>query len=290
MIDYLFGSFPREVSIPRRRLVETWSAFMRHVNAANGFVPVFASIYRFPAYPNYNSAVIDKVAFDFDGLSTWYAVRRLHLAAEQRGWEHCFIFSGGGYHGYIRADPVHLDYPKSALRRFQDAITKGLAVPFDKTLRGDVSQCMRVPGTWNHRRGRFCYALLRERIDDPTPHTAVNDGAKQHFNTPEQCVFEGKAVNLKPYDAPLDEYADLELSEVDAGEAVEVVIHDSYIAALVTPDMGHQARARVIFWLVKEGYTLTEITGFLEQALNEAKYKHCVYFERQPQRIMEGYG
>lgn len=280
---------PRELAIPRRRAVEDWDVFMKTINAVNGYVPVFSTLYAFPNYPEYNSAIVDKVAFDLDGLDKWDALLRFQYAMEQRGWEHWFIFSGGGYHCYVGIEPTTLRYPNSALKRFHQAVSEGLALGDDRSLHGDVSQCIRIPGTWNPKRGRFCIAIPPGLVARGAG--AVADvAAKQRLFEAEEAVVPGIRPTLAAYDHPLEEYDDLDLPPVDVSEAAPIVIHDPFISQLLQPDMGHEARGRVIFWLVAEGYTVMEISGFLEETLSSEKYRHCVYHERQPQRIMEKYG
>jgi len=168
----MFTTFPREIASPKRFVVYSLEEFLFYVNTYNGKKDLYTSIYSFRRVENgklnYNSAVIDKIFFDFDGEDSYKGVKKFAKFLHDDGIKFAIHFSGGGFHIFIavESDEVINDY-RLAIKSCQEEIlnTYNLKQYCDTHVLGDIARITRIPNTFNLRRGRYCIPLLYEDLD-----------------------------------------------------------------------------------------------------------------------------
>jgi len=99
------NNFPREVGSPRKT-VYSKKELLDYINLYNGRKnAIYSSIYYFDTVtitnrPDYETAVIDCLYFDFDDkdCDAYNEVKKLHLFCKDKNIKHKINMSGRGYH------------------------------------------------------------------------------------------------------------------------------------------------------------------------------------------------
>ena len=320
---YLFDDYPREKSTPYRAgVVRNRHEMFTFVNAHNGRTNVYLSCFAYAklkdqTHPDYTSARIRHVPLDFDKEgpltpnSTFEtAVQeafRVHNKLLDRGIEHAADLSGGGIHLFIRAVPEAPLRPAAALNGAQQWVEKallgGIGASLDKmSFFGDPARVIRVPNTLNRNKSRWCIPLTARTFEDlaggngTMKEAAVRLAARPVEVSLEEYVYPGEPLDIAKWDSDLflpirSRYMDVHLSgEVPGGDVdtgIEVVVRNVAIAEIVHPQMNNAERGVVIMELMEEGYSEPEIIRFLREHLSPEKFSHCLYSERQVQRMYE---
>jgi hypothetical protein len=131
---------------------------------------------------------------------------------------------------------------------------------------------------------------------------ALNNGGIEQFTVRpvavalDEFVQPGDPLDISAWDdekfapvrgAKMDSEPGLGNGLEDTGVLIE--IRSPVVAALVKPDMRNEERFQVIMHLYEQGYSLGEVMRFLRENLSPEKFKHAVYYERQPQRVYQRY-
>ena len=169
----IFNKFPREVGAPRK-LVNNMKEFLDYVNVHNGKKKaVYTTIYMFKDIhsdgykPEYDTAEVDKIFFDFDykDCDSYQAAKTLHDYCKTKDLKHSIVMSGRGYHCYIYTKIQSLQFKKDAIKGGQMYFINKLGVVCDKQVIGDVCRLTRVPNTYNIKAGRFCIPLTEKQFN-----------------------------------------------------------------------------------------------------------------------------
>jgi hypothetical protein len=284
------------------------------INAHNGKTNVYLSCFHFKSMrtsnrPDYASAVVKWVPLDFDGLE--HAIPeafRLHNMLLDKGIEHCMDLSGGGLHVFVRATPEAVQSPAGALNGAQTWLEKaalgGAAQSVDKaSFFGDPARVIRVPNTFNRNKGRWCVPLTQKTFEwlaggngEIKERAAILSERPVEVSL-DEYVQPGEPLDISKWDSGLymparSRYRDmkmsgLEMDEEDSGVTVE--IRNPLIASLVHAEMNNDQRGKVILFLMEDGFNQAEIIRFLREHLSPAKFQHCLYSERQVQRMYSRY-
>lgn len=166
----MFDTFPREVGT-ERRIVFNEEEMYAYINRNKSIKDIYVSLYSFNVKGNsadYESAKIDKVFFDLDyELGDAYKdMLKLVRFAEDEGIRHGALFSGGGYHVYLKSNDDGVKSKKKALYNCHKKITKDLNLKSaDSHIFGDLARIVRFPMTFNFKRRKYCTPIMKSDLD-----------------------------------------------------------------------------------------------------------------------------
>ena len=181
----LFNSYPREMGFPERtgayRCIENFKEFAKAIDAFNGRKNVYATIYsfkkinngKFYKYPDYDTAIVDKVFFDLDSKNSVENIQTIHKILLAEDIKHTLIFSGGGFHCYVSTTICELNNKKDTVENMQRHIAKlcnlNIGEPelsdLDEHIIGDIARISRIPNTYNLKRKCFCIPIKEEDFE-----------------------------------------------------------------------------------------------------------------------------
>jgi len=303
----MFLAFPREIGL-NRKLIFNENQFYRYVNLYNGKLDVYTSLYAFSDYDyntkkaNYQTAVVNKLYFDFDGKNGLEQTRIFRDYLLKRNIAFTPIFSGGGFHFYVYARTSKREFPKEQLEAAQCFFIDKLGLEVDPTVISDLAQITRVPNTYNCKEGRrrYCIPMTPEQLD-----LALDDiyqlARRQQFLP--QVVFGHKVLNLdsvnyKPVHrsfafrnrgAPRNVVRKL---KIDFNNFTTLDIDPNRLkfpecvqTAIDKKIKGMWDRYIIILYLRSRLIKLNRTIEFLKDILTPEKFQHCLIEEKQPYYI-----
>ncbi len=294
----MFKEFPREVGPPRKVVfnIQEWLTF---VNKYNGMKKaVYTSIYTFqaidqigtkPMKPDYESATIDKLFFDFDdkSCSAYDECWDLHIHLVEENIKHIIIMSGRGYHLYILTLPFNSRNPRSCIYNAQHHFMDKLNLNVDSQVIGNPAQLARVPNTYNIKGLKFCIPLTQKQFEKGD-EVIKQLASKQNFV--KNIIIGDNLFDLTKFDYQSERFSEKAFFDIDAFE-------DSYnadyardcpncIKSIICQDnIGWKQRYLLILYFRELGYTMQEVYNILKEHLSENKFKHCIKDERQLQYL-----
>lgn len=286
-----FNTFPREVGAPRR-IVHNMKAFLKYVNVHNGKKKaVYTTVYSFSKLhedgykPNYESAIVDKLFFDFDDkdCNAYEEAMKMHKYCKQENIKHSIAMSGRGYHVYVYTIIQALQYPKDAIKGGQMFFINKLEITCDKQVIGDVSRLTRIPNTYNIKADRFCIPLTELQFN--TNDDFIKKQAKnQNFV---KDIFIGENMfDLKQYDIQTESEYNLDMGDMKSSADIKLgKLPHCIQTVLNNSEVNYKGRYLVILYFKEKGYTQDEIFKVLEQHLSPRKLYHCIREERQLQYL-----
>lgn len=181
----LFNTFPREMGFPERtgkyRCIEDKEEFIKIIDAFNGRKNVYTTIYSFGTIkegkyykiPDYDSAIVDKVFLDLDSKDSLVNIQKIHTALVKQDLKHTMIFSGGGFHCYIKCEKANISYKKECVMNMQRYVAELCKLTIgepekndiDEHIIGDVARISRIPNTYNLKRKCFCIPIKEEDFE-----------------------------------------------------------------------------------------------------------------------------
>lgn len=292
----LYNKFPRECG-PPRKVANNMNEWLKFVNIYNGKKSaVYTSIYNFKQIeikPNYDSAVIDKLFFDFDDKScnAWNECNKLHLDLLKNDIKHIIIMSGRGYHLYILTEEItNPQNIKSLIYNSQHHFIDKLQLIVDAQVIGNPAQLARVPNTFNIRGNRFCIPLTKNQFEKGDIY-CKELASKQNFV--KNVSIGEKLFNIKQFDYQTNKFNEntiFELNNInessnnidslkDAPPCIKNILNNK--------NSGWKERYLVILYYRELGYTKQEIFNILKKHLSEHKFRHCIIEERQLQYLWD---
>ena len=296
--EKMFKKFPREVG-PPRKVVYNIQEWLNFCNKYNGMKKaVYTSIYKFniidqvgtkPVKPEYNSAIIDKIFFDFDDKScnAWKECNSLHQELLKDNIKHIIIMSGRGYHLYYFSSPLSSENPKSLIYNSQYHFINKLKLTVDAQVIGNPAQLARVPNTFNIKGNRFCIPLTQEQFEKEDKY-CKQLASKQNFV--KKISIGEKLFDLKPFD-----YKTNIVEDINFELEFENSVNQNYMnncdikikKLLSKKELGWRERYLVILYFREKGFTMQEVYNILKEHLSKRKFKHCIVEERQLQYLFE---
>ena len=292
----IFNQFPREIGFPKRIIIHYKKDFLKIINRNNTKNNIIFSVYAFEdtqinygrESPDYQTAIVDKIFFDFDEEDCSLDMKKFHKYLMKKDLKHCVFFSGRGYHIYIFCNPNIINKQNTILR-IQKHFKKKLNIRVDEQTFGNLAQMGRVPNTYNLKRRRFCIPLSED--DLKLTHEEIREKAKQqvkNFSFNKIPIFSTKILKTKNFDSPPRVMkGDLETEDIkikdcnikikDAPPCISKVLKDS--------NAGYRQRGLLITYLREKNYTLEETEKILESFLNKKKWEHCKRTEKQVPRL-----
>ena len=193
----MFIRLPREVG-KERKLIHTIEDLINYINRNNGYTEVWVSLYSFAETTLkrgiYDTAIVDKIYFDIDGQDAYEQLQQWNDMFKD--YKRVINMSGGYFNTYLF--PKYFDANKQTLYNYHKEVFKDLDVVCkDPTFWGNLSKMVRVHGTYNVRRGRYCTSLTEKEIS-MKKEDIIEMAKKQRlkFNIINKG---GKLVNLDPY-------------------------------------------------------------------------------------------
>lgn len=291
----LFNRFPREVG-PPRKTVYNLKEYLNYINVHNGKKKaIYSSIYWFKKIkenfkPDYDSAVIDKIYFDFDDKScdAHFNMIKLHRFCEEKNLKHSVVMSGRGYHLYVHCKQARLKYKRHAIKQAQKYFIDKLKLIVDPQVIGNTAQLARIPNTYHPIAGRFCIPLNQDQLERGN-HYIRRLANRQNFV---KNIFIGKELfNISQFDSkPRLDFkfcVDLEVNKNMIEERVIENCPDCVRRIINTPDAGWKERYLLILYLRERGFLIEEAADTLKRCLSDRKFYHCIKEEKQLQYIYD---
>lgn len=291
----LFKSFPREVGPPRKTVynIEEWLKF---VNMYNGKKKaVYTSIYKFEKIesngkPNYESAIVNKLFFDFDDKSCegYKECNILHQFLLKEDIKHFIVMSGRGYHLYVLTNPIKPKNPKACIFNAQHNFIDKLKLTVDVQVIGNPAQLARVPNTFNTKGQRYCIPLTEEQFYKGDKY-CKELASKQNFI--KGTIIGNKLLDIKTFDS----INNSSYENIYKASETSINMNANYakdcppciLEILKRKNLGWKERYLIIIYFRDIGYTREEVCAILKQHLTEQKFKHCIVDERQLQYLFE---
>ena len=297
VIEQIFGTFPREIGLPRR-FVQSRNEFYELVNAYNGYCNLYSSVYSLPTKKDYYNAIVDKIYIDLDNLNEplnkqgipmtgkkkcWEATKKFHKYLVKKDLKHLVILSGNGFNIYIYVKPIKLNNPKEALRGAMRNLAEsaGLTIgkpqtnDIDEHIVGDTARISRIPNTWHLKAKRFAIPLVAEDFERSYGEICVF-AARQRF---EFEVFGNKLLDLIGFDrcAPMEEIAPVDIEEeIDADISQFMVLLPPFLVeSLKTGMCKHFDRYLQIIGSREMGIPLKVFDEIAQTYWTPEKYEHA---------------
>jgi hypothetical protein len=301
-----YSSFPREFGL-KRRVVKTKSDFWKAVNLHNGKMNCYTNLYDYTEHtewgkPIYESAIWDRVIWDFDGDNAFELTQQLSAHLEENNILHTNVFSGRGYHIYSFIKP-ELQSPQYAIRCYQTEVCKDLGIPLsvdsglDPTSIANGTKIIRIIGTMNTRAEgrRACLGVKKSMLQ--TSHESIREYAKKpHFklwgigeNDADLASFDSESLNFHTsYDGDLDfEFEGVPITREAIAPCIMSLLDNPNVK-----DDGRQIVASYLAYVAREGIdpqnlsydAKEEATDIVMQAIDEFSHPDSVKWKRYMQR------
>ena len=202
-ILYPESLFPRQFCKHERLPVKNFEELIKFLNMYNGICNCGATLYNYPS----ENLIIDKIGFDFDkdkkdptDEKCLEDIKKLHYDLKANDYEHTLVFSGRGFHCYLFTTAEKLMHPKNALKTAHNMFEKKLELTIDETIKGNIAQYFRTPGTLNLKSQRFAIFISEEDLEKGYKY--IFERAKNQQS--EMKIYGTKKFDLKIYDvAPI---------------------------------------------------------------------------------------
>lgn len=301
-----YSSFPREFGL-KRRVVKTKKDFWDSVNLHNGKMNCYTNLYDYKEHtewgkPDYNSAIWDRVIWDFDGANAFELTKQLSDHLTENNILHTNVFSGRGYHIYSFIDP-NLMSPQYAIRGYQTEVCRELGIPLsvdsglDPTSIANGTKIIRIIGTMNTRAEgrRACLGIPQSMLS--SSHEEVREYAKKpHFKlwgigneVADLTTFDSESINFgTKYDGDLEfEFEGVPITDDAIAPCIMSLLQNKDVK-----DDGRQIVASYLAYVAREGIdpqNLTydakeEATDIVLSAINEFQHPDSVKWNRYMKR------
>jgi hypothetical protein len=289
------GGLPRKIFTDEKE-------FLKFVNQNNGIKnAIYRSLYNFKdtmlkngkEIPNYETAIIDKVMFDFDDREcdnkAWEECNKLHQELCKEKIRHKINMSGRGYHLFILTEERDLKYPKSSIYNCQKFYIDKLKLLCDDKIVGNIAQMCRVANTYNAKAKRFCVPLTQDVFEKGDEYSK-NFGLMQRLRTYTSFMGGDKLLNLKQFDNETKQDCGIIIENLEQSSSDNIVLKDIPIfikELLEKKTSNYKERYLIILYFKESGNTKKEIYEILKQYLTPKKFHHCISEERQLQYLFD---
>lgn len=299
----LLDVFPRALGCPTQNFVaytpeQRDDYVKRHIKVSD----IYMSVYAFSEFDEYNdplrdSAILDKVFFDFDSAKWFEDMKKLHAWCKIYDILHYKQYSGNGSHFFIFID-MDIEHKKEALGNFQRWIQKQLTLKIDKKIIGDIGRIFRYPNSYNYKGRRYCIPIPDIILEDAT----ITEDWFYKNATKQELSFNGwsghKLLSLKRWDIQDLLYCDQGDVNVNL-KLIKPDIQTEYPefppcvqSWLSTPDLSGEGKFYLILFLKDQLFTKVpfdelEIISILKKSLEANEFDH--YFGSKSQRGHEGH-
>ena len=286
----VYTTFPREIRIPRKLVVNNQEELIQFINKNYKTSSLYMSVYAFTKWDgkkaDYNSAIVDKIYLDFDGYDKRREILKFSTVLIEKNIKHTIFFSGGGFHVYIYVNPkIKLNNKIQTLKNAQYYLIGKFDIHPDMQVvnSSPVARISRIINTYNFRRRKYCIPITRTDLAQPMEHIFKKSEKKQNPIT----IYGEKFFSIKKFDKDMPEFKPkIEMDDTIAGDISQIPLPPC-IKKLIKKEMRWRERYLLITWLKENTISRTMCKGFLKQILSEKKYWHCVHFEKQVKDIYD---
>jgi hypothetical protein len=269
----------------------------RHIKVGD----IYISVYAFSELDESNhvkreSAIIDKIFFDFDS-DQWFAdMMKVHYWAESYDLLHrCHYSANKGAHIYMFTNE-NITNKVEAVGNFQRWLQNQLDLQMDTKIIGDIARICRYPNSYNFKARRFCIPIPFSVLNPSLTENWLYKHATQQIFANAWCGH--KLLNLQRWDVQEFQYMDFDAEEVELN-AITPVIAENYKEFppcvqqwLSTPNLRDDQKFMLILYLKDQlittiPYDPKEIAGILKQTLSVDEFAH--YFSTKPMRHHTGH-
>ena len=268
----------------QRYIVNNIEELQQNIIKYNGRTNIYIEIYK--------DGIVDKVFFDFDGETKLPSVIKMHEWCKEQDLKHCVLFSGRGFHIYIKANSSGVKNPKNALGNAHVVLAHllGLTIgdpkkqDIDYHCKGNIQQIARIPFTLNIRtNGRRCVYL-----NDDLLKAGLEAIIEYSMGIEKNVWFYGhKELDLCAYDTPQDLDFDLIPVEIDKAKDVKELFPECIKNMLRNSELRYRDRMQLILYLRRIGYKPGEVYALLAKYLTKEKYEHCRFDEHQVENLFK---
>ncbi len=280
-----------EIGLPRR-VITSKREEIKFINKYNGMKKIFRTVYNFESMngvkPDYNSAIITKLFFDFDTEDCWNEANRLHQFLMKEDIKHHLIMSGKGYHIFVMTKSYKPINSKDCIYNAQHHFIDKLDLKCDRQVIGDNARLHRIPNTYNVKAKRFCIPITKEQF---MSGDAIIKAASQHQNFITNISVGDRLFDIEKFDYKSERFSD----PIFDNENFESSLNADYMndcddfikRLLLKKELGWHERYLIILYFKERGFTRQEVLEIIRENLTERKFKHCVFEERQLQYLFE---
>lgn len=283
LLRKLYVEFPRQFGVPKRFDIHSFEELKGNIKIYNGKTTCFTSVYNY-SNENRTDVNLNVIVFDFDpdGIyKPFDEMRKLYDYCKMNDYKSMVVFSGGGFHYYVYASNGNkLKNPKQALTNVHKAIITDTGISADTSLVGDLSQLIRIPGTRNVKRKRWCCFIDEDDIKQGFEYIQkyAEENRFGHYR-----VFGKRLLNIANYDTAPTITPSFEINKEETK-----LIEQSKILTAVRPCTAHillklktlshsyHERLAVIAEFRQMGFMRSQVKEMLKDFLPEHKWRHCV--------------
>lgn len=266
--------------------------FNECINKLNGKKNLYTSVYAFSRLkqneyqqmcPDYGSAIIDKLFFDFDSEKALDNVKKLHIYCLSKNIMHTIIFSGGGFHLYIFCEESPLMFPYDTVdngqRHFAKEVSLTIGEPqthdLDEAIVGDLARITRVPFTYNLKRKRWCLPVTHNDLIEKTYDDFKKIAEDDKNTTLTSPKTYGKIkVNLKAFDYQSPKRLEVLEDDIPLLGNITHINDEKFwpcVENMIVKRSGCFPWYWGTIWLKEKGYTKQEADDVMKKYLS--KYK-----------------
>ena len=215
---------------------------------------------------------------------------KLHEWCKDNGnIKHQPYLTGTAYSVILAAKHNGLENKSGAVHNSCHYVAKKLDILTDMSVT-DISRITRIPNTFNFKETAKRYVIPLKEDQLYLGDEAIREIAKkQQFGV--KPIGDG-AFDISKFDCVREYRNDLSMPEFDEKDIVDMDINLGRVPAcikrmLAEPELGYKARPILIIWLRDKGLLLQETISILKKTLSDRKFKHCVFEEKQPQKMYQ---
>jgi hypothetical protein len=275
--NILYDRYPRQFAVPNRVDINSISELYENAYKYSQTTRCFVSVYNYTY--GCRDVIIDKAILDIDpSVPTFYEdTIKISEFLETQNYKHIVVFSGGGFHIYIRGNPAKMD-KKNGLIGFQRWIKDKTKVNIDTSSFGDIARIIGLPYTYNFKRGKYIIPLSKKLLHsglENIKEEANNNGfADYDIIGKENVIFD----NFSSY------LPDVVSSKIEFDEQAVKNMKDSLLDALppcvqnilMKGNLNHDERYFVISCMMEKQWTDEMVKAVLKKYLVQDKFYHCV--------------
>ncbi|MFW6025474.1 MAG: hypothetical protein ACOCRX_03960 [Candidatus Woesearchaeota archaeon] len=198
----------REIAIPQRYLITNKEEYINFIRKYNGVTNLYESLYRFKYLknnfkPDYESAIIDRMFFDFDSENALSNTIKFHNYLKKYNIKHYIKQSSYmKFHIYVLCKG-QLQNKKHALTNamyelIKDvgfSVGKGAKYDVDVSTFGDLSRICPIAGTYKPKKKSYCNYITPKELFD---RDKLLEKSKKPFGY-KHCIG-SRLINLENYD------------------------------------------------------------------------------------------
>jgi hypothetical protein len=277
-----------EFGKPQRRLCKTPEDLRRYIRLYNHKADCYRTVYRFERMeldgrprPDYNSAIVDKVFFDFDGKGAFNNMQKTHEKLLDDNIKHIINFSGNGFHVFVFCKNENIINKKAALKRYSLGVTKKL----DRQVAGDLARLVRIPFTYHLQAKRYCIPMDEYDVSMDFYNIALKSTLANQC-TCKSTIFGFEEISLLDFDMPEEEdefTPELVDVNIDINDDLPVCVQQA-----MSKDAGFFER-NIYFTFMRDcGISIKSAIEAVQNVWTQRTLRHCLYEEKQPQRLYKG--